>query len=144
MINRVVLMGRLVAEPEIKTTPTGISVTTVRLAVERNYIPSGEKRVTDFIDVVAWNYTAEFICKTFHKGSLVAVDGSIQGRYKKYKDGGRCRYILEVVADDVEPTGEFDIKDNSVKTDTASAWNFIEDDTPSNYEQMPLSDNLFP
>lgn len=143
MINRVVLMGRLVAEPEIKTTPTGVSVTTIRLAVDRNHTPQGEKRVADFIDVVAWNYTAEFVCKTFHKGSLVAVDGSIQGRYIKHKNG-KSRYILEVVADDVEPTGESDKKDNSVKNDTASPWNVIEDDTPSNYEQMPLSDNLFP
>lgn len=143
MINRVVLMGRLVAEPEIKTTPTGVSVTTIRLAVDRNHTPQGEKRAVDFIDVVAWNYTAEFICKTFHKGSMVAVDGSIQGRYTKPKSG-KGRYILEVVADDVTSAGESDTKDNSAKNDTASPWNFMEDDTPSNYEQMPLSDNLFP
>lgn len=105
MINRVVLMGRLVADPELKTTASGISVTTFRIAVDRNYVKSGEERQADFFDVVAWRYTAEFICKHFRKGSLIAIDGSLQSRTYQAKDGTN-RYVVEVVADNASFTGE--------------------------------------
>lgn len=105
MINRVVLMGRLVADPELKTTASGISVTTFRIAVDRSYVKSGEERQADFFDIVAWRYTAEFICKYFRKGSLIAVDGSLQSRTYQAKDGTN-RYIVEVVADNASFTGE--------------------------------------
>lgn len=105
MINRVVLMGRLTADPELKMTNTGISVTTFRIAVERAYVKQGEQRQTDFIDVVAWRSTAEFVCRNFNKGSLVAVDGQIQTRNYQTKDG-QSRTAVEVVADNVSFTGE--------------------------------------
>lgn len=105
MINRVVLMGRLVADPELKTTASGISVTTFRIAVDRNYVKSGEERQADFFDIVAWRYTAEFICKHFRKGSLIAIDGSLQSRTYQAKDGTN-RYVVEVVADNASFTGE--------------------------------------
>lgn len=105
MINRVVLMGRLVADPELKTTASGISVTTFRIAVDRSYVKSGEERQADFIDVVAWRNTAEFICKHFRKGSLIAVDGSLQSRSYQAKDGSN-RSVIEVVVDNASFTGE--------------------------------------
>ncbi|HIZ55533.1 MAG TPA: single-stranded DNA-binding protein [Firmicutes bacterium] len=101
MLNRAILMGRLVADPELKQTPNGISVTSFRLAVERNYAPKdGGQRTADFIDIVAWRQTAEFVCRYFQKGQLVAVEGSIQTRAYEDKNGNK-RTAVEVVADQV-------------------------------------------
>lgn len=80
MINRVILMGRLVADPELKTTQSGISVTLFRIAVDRNYVKVGEQRQADFFDVVAWRGTAEFITRNFNKGALIALEGQLQSR----------------------------------------------------------------
>lgn len=105
MLNRVILMGRLVADPELKTTGTGISVTSFRIAVDRSYVKSGEERKADFIDIVCWRQTAEFVCRYFSKGSLIAVEGQLQSRTYQAKDGSN-RYVVEVVADNVSFTGE--------------------------------------
>ena len=78
MINCAIIMGRLTSDPELKTTPSGVSVTTFSVAVERNYAPQGQERQTDFINVVAWRQTAEFVTKWFRKGQMIAVQGSIQ------------------------------------------------------------------
>lgn len=98
-------MGRLVADPELKTTASGVSVTTFRIAVDRSYVKSGEERQADFFDIVAWRYTAEFICKHFRKGSLIAIDGQLQSRTYQANDGSK-RYVVEVVADNASFTGE--------------------------------------
>ena len=105
MLNRVILMGRLVSDPELKTTGTGISVTSFRIAVERSYVKSGEERKADFFDIVCWRSTAEFVCRFFGKGSLIAVEGQLQSRTYQAKDGSN-RYVVEVVADNVSFTGE--------------------------------------
>ena len=105
MINRVVLMGRMVADPELKTTNTGVSVTSFRRAVDRAYVKSGEQRQTDFFDIVAWRSTAEFVCRNFGKGSLIALDGQLQSRSYITKEG-QNRTAIEVVADNVSFTGE--------------------------------------
>ena len=105
MINRVVLMGRLVADPELKTTNTGISVTSFRIAVDRSYVKAGAERQADFFDIVAWRSSAEFVCRNFSKGSLIAVDGQLQSRQYQTKDG-QNRTAIEVVADNVSFTGE--------------------------------------
>lgn len=105
MINRVVLMGRLVADPELKTTNSGVSVCSFRIAVDRSYVKNGEQRQADFFDIVAWRSSAEFVCKHFTKGSLIAVDGQLQSRQYQTKDGSN-RSIVEVVADSVSFTGE--------------------------------------
>ena len=100
MFNLVVLTGRLTADPELKTTPNGITVTTFSIAVSRNY-GSGEVRQTDFINIVAWRKTAEFITKYFKKGSMIGIEGSIQTR--RYQDkNGNNRTIFEVVANNVQ------------------------------------------
>lgn len=105
MINRVILMGRLVADPELKTTTSGISVTSFRIAVDRSYVKAGEQRQADFFDIVAWRSSAEFVCRNFSKGSLIAVDGQLQSRQYQTKDG-QNRTAIEVVADNVSFTGE--------------------------------------
>ena len=110
MLNRVILMGRLVSDPELKTTPTGVSVTSFRIAVDRSYVKSGEERKADFFDIVAWRSTAEFVCRYFGKGAMIAVDGQLQSRTYQAKDGSN-RYVVEVVADNVSFTGER--RDNS-------------------------------
>ena len=105
MLNRVILMGRLVSDPELKTTGNGISVTSFRIAVDRSYVKSGEERKADFFDIVCWRSTAEFVCRYFGKGSLIAVEGQLQSRTYPAKDGTN-RYVVEVVADNVSFTGE--------------------------------------
>ncbi len=100
MLNVAVLMGRLVADPELRHTANGISVTSFTLAVDRSYVKAGGERQTDFIDVVAWRNTAEFVCKYFRKGQLAAVQGSIQTRSYTDKEGNK-RKAFEIVADNV-------------------------------------------
>ena len=80
MLNVIALMGRLVADPELRHTPNGIATCTFRIAVDRNFVRAGEERKADFIDIVAWRQSAEFVCKYFHKGNMIAVNGSLQTR----------------------------------------------------------------
>ncbi|MBQ1989111.1 MAG: single-stranded DNA-binding protein [Clostridia bacterium] len=95
MFNLVVLTGRLTADPELKTTPNGVPVTSFSIAVNRNY-RAGEEQQTDFINIVAWRQRAEFITKYFNKGSLIGIEGSIQTR--RYTDkNGNNRTAFEVV-----------------------------------------------
>lgn len=104
MINSVVIMGRLTADPELKTTNSGLSVTSFCVAVDRPYQKDGKEREADFINVVAWRQTAEFVTSYFHKGSMIAVQGSIQTR--KYTDrNGNNRTSFEIVADNVSFCG---------------------------------------
>jgi single-strand DNA-binding protein len=107
MINRVVLMGRLVAAPELKTTATGVSVTSFRIAVDRSYVKSGEERKADFIDIVCWRQTAEFVSRYFSKGSMIAVSGSLRtGKYQDKNHSDVTHYTTDVYVDNVEFTGE--------------------------------------
>ena len=100
MLNSVCLMGRLGADPELRNTPNGIPVTTFRLAVDRTYQAKGQEKQTDWVDIVAWRSTAEFAAKYFRKGSLMAVQGSLQAR--RYTDReGNNRTAVEVVAEHI-------------------------------------------
>ena len=101
MLNRIVIMGRLVRDPELRTTQSGVSVTSFTLAVDRDFKnrDSGDKN-TDFIDVVAWRQTAEFVCKYFGKGRMAVAEGRLQIRDWKDRDGNNRR-SAEVVADNV-------------------------------------------
>ena len=99
MFNLVILTGRLTAQPELKTTPNGVSVCTFGIAVDRAY-KKGEEKQTDFINIVAWRQTAEFVSKYFSKGNLIGIEGAIQTR--KYQDkNGNNRTAFEVVANNV-------------------------------------------
>lgn len=100
MLNVAVVMGRLVADPELRHTPNDVAVTSFTLAVDRSYVKSGAERQVDFIDIVAWRNTAEFICKYFRKGQMMAVHGSIQTRTYTDSNGAK-RKAFEIVADDV-------------------------------------------
>lgn len=113
MLNRVILMGRLVADPELKTTETGLSVTSFRIAVERSYVKQGDERKADFFDIVCWRNSAEFVYRYFRKGSMIAIDGQLQSRTYKAKDGTN-RYVTEVVASSVSFTGEKQNQNNNI------------------------------
>ena len=100
MLNIAAIMGRLTADPELRQTPNNVPVTSFTVAVARSFVKQGQERETDFINVVAWRNTAEFVCRYFKKGNTVAVNGSIQTR--KYQDrGGNNRTAFEIVADNV-------------------------------------------
>jgi len=99
MLNRAILMGRLTATPELRTTPAGIPVTSFNIAVDRPYSRNTERQ-TDFIDIVAWRSNAEFICKYFQKGSPIVVEGRIQVSSYTTREGEKRRRF-EVVADNV-------------------------------------------
>ncbi len=100
MFNLVVLTGRLTADPELKTTPNGVSVTSFSIAVSRRY-RAGEETQADFINIVAWRQTAEFITKYFKKGTMIGIEGSIQTRRYVDKDG-KNRTVFEVVANNAQ------------------------------------------
>ena len=104
MLNVVAIMGRLVADPELRTTKQGTNVCTFRIACERSYTPKGQQRQADFVDIVAWGKTAEFITQNFQKGSLIAIEGSIQTRHYQDKDGSN-RTAVEVVANNISFAG---------------------------------------
>ena len=124
MLNRVILMGRLVADPELKTTQSGISVTS--------------------FNIVCWRNTAEFVCKYFPKGSLIALEGQLQTRTYQDKDG-TTRYMVEVLADKVSFTGEKQDKQESKpqsypkQTGAPVAYSNGSD---KDFEEMPLDDDL--
>lgn len=102
MINNVTLMGRLTAAPELRTTNSGLSVTSFTLAIDRGF---GENKQTDFINCVAWRERADFICRYFTKGSMLALTGSIQTR--KYEDkNGNTRTAFEILAETVSFCGD--------------------------------------
>jgi len=129
MLNRITIMGRLVKDPELRRTQSGTSVCSFTVAVDRDFqSKDNAERQTDFIDVVAWRQTAEFICKFFTKGRMIVVDGSLQSR--KWQDkNGQNRTSWEVMANNVyfgdskrEGGGEFaPAFDSSAETYTAPA-----------------------
>ena len=116
MLNRVILMGRMVADPELKQTPNGVSVATFRLAVERNYQPKdSNERLCDFISCVAWRQTGEFITRYFSKGSMIVIEGSIQTRQYQDKNGNK-RTAVEMIADQAYFAGSTGNENGQSKT----------------------------
>lgn len=99
-MNTICLMGRLTADPELRNTQGGVAVTSFKLAVDRDYTPKGQEKQADFIPVVAWRQTAEFVCKYFRKGQRAALTGSLQTRQYTDRDGNN-RTAYEVVAEHV-------------------------------------------
>lgn len=136
MLNCVALMGRFVADPELKQTSSGISVTNFRIAVDRSYVKAGSERQTDFIDVVAWRNTAEFVCKYFRKGQLVALQGSLQTRSYTDKDGNK-RKAVEVVVSQANFCNKKDDTDN--KNTYSKEPDILPDE---GYEETPSEDDL--
>ena len=99
-MNMICLLGRLTADPELRHTQSQVPVTSFTLAVDRAYQPKGQERQADFINVVAWRQTAEFVTRYFHKGQRLALTGTLQSRRYVDKDGNN-RTAYEVVADNV-------------------------------------------
>lgn len=102
--NKVILVGNLVSDPELKTTPSGVNVMRFRIAVGRRFAKADAEIKADFFDIVAWRNTAEFVSKFFKKGSPILVSGSLQNRSWSDSDGNK-RYATEVVADEVSFVG---------------------------------------
>ena len=128
MVNCAVIMGRLVADPELRTTPNGISVTSFTVAVDRRFNRQGEDRQADFIDIVAWRQTADFVCRYFRKGSMIAVQGSIQTRMYEDKNGNK-RKAVDLVADNVSFCGS--------KNESGTGSSFARDDSFMSAQPAP-------
>lgn len=105
MINRIILMGRITRDLELRQTPSGVSTLSFTVAVDRNFQKQGEERQTDFISCVAWRQQAEFISRYFGKGRMIALEGTLRTRTYDDKNGVK-HYITEVLVDNVSFTGE--------------------------------------
>ena len=142
MLNVVVLTGRLTADPELRHTPNDVAVTSFTIAVNRRFARPGEERQTDFIDIVAWRNTAEFVCKYFTKGQLIAIEGSIQTRTYQDKDGNK-RKAFEVVAKDAQFASESSFESNGssatiVDSDSYSSGNNEDFQTIESDDDLPF------
>lgn len=105
MYNRVILMGRIVADPELRQTQSGVSMCRIRIAVDRGFAKQGEERQSDFINVVCWRQTAEFVSRYFSKGRMIHVEGRLQNN--DYTDqNGVKHYSMDVIADNVTFCGD--------------------------------------
>ena len=125
-MNNVTLIGRLAADPELKTTGSGVSVTNFAIAVDRKGT-KGETKITDWLDIVAWRNTAEFVCKYFHKGDPIVITGSVQARM--WEDGdGKKRKTVEIIADSVEFVPKAKGEAQAVKVDDVDSFQLIEDE----------------
>ena len=127
MINNVILMGRMTADAELKSTPNGKYVTSFSIAVERDFTQNGERQ-TDFLNLVAWGKTAEFITIYFGKGNMIAVRGSIQTR--QYEKDGSKRTATEVLVDKVSFCGEKTERREEPKIDADPFVPLTDDDLP--------------
>ncbi len=119
MFNRSILMGRICNELELKTTPSGKSVTTFRVAVERTFCSKDGERKVDFFNVCVWGKRAEFVCKFFKKGSMIMLEGERQQRKYTDKDGNPAIWD-EIVADIISFTGETAQTNENQSQDTSS------------------------
>ena len=105
MYNKVILMGRIVNDLELKSTPAGVSVLSFRIAVDRRYQVKGEDKKSDFFNVVAWRNEAEFISRYFSKGRMILIEGELQTRSYTDKNGNTA-YVTEIIVDRSTFTGE--------------------------------------
>ena len=137
MINIVALMGRLTFEPEVRTTPSGVSVMRFQVACDRKYQKSGQDRQADFIDCVAWRQTAEFISRYFHKGSMIAVEGTLQTSSYTDKNGNQRKQV-EVLANNVSFCGS---KSESGAAGSQANPNCSSADN-SDFDEIPDDDDL--
>lgn len=105
MYNKIILMGRIVADPEIKTTPQGVNFCSFRIAVDRRFQQKCEEKKTDFFNVTAWRTTAEFITRYFSKGRMILIEGELQTSQYTDKNGNNATWY-EINAERVSFTGE--------------------------------------
>lgn len=139
MLNKIILMGRLTRDPELRRTPAGTAVTSFAIAVDRDFKSQSGEKETDFIEIVAWRNTAEFVSKYFSRGRMAVVEGRLQIRDWTDKDGGKRR-TAEVVADNVyfgdskkeesdRPTGGYKPAGSAVDAyPSDQEWSSLEED----------------
>ena len=142
MINMVALMGRLTYEPELRKTPSDVSVLRFQVACDRSYQRAGAERQADFIDCVAWRQTAEFISRYFHKGSMIAVEGTIQTSNYTDKNGNNRKQI-EVLANNVSFCGSKSESGGSMDIEPESAAKYSNTDN-SDFEEIVDDDDDLP
>lgn len=134
MLNVVALMGRLVADPQLRQTTTGKNVASFRIAVDRGRKDANGHNQADFFDIVAWDKSAEFICRYFQKGSMIAVEGRLQSRNYQDKSGNN-RNAVEVVVNNVSFAGNKESQSQNVANRAVSA------PVVANNEYEPIEDD---
>lgn len=143
MLNRITITGRLTQDPELRTTQSGISVTSFSIACQRDYKNANGDRETDFFNVTAWRATAEFVTQYFSKGSLITVDGRLESRKYTDKDGNN-RVAIEIKADNVY-FGESKGDGQPAAAPTEGSGNFVPDfSIVEDEEDDDLSFDAFP
>lgn len=149
MLNRITLMGRLTRDPELRHTQSGNSVASFTLACDRDYAAQGAEKETDFIDVVAWRNTADFVSKYFSKGRMAVVSGRLQIRNWEDKDGNK-RKTAEIVAESVYfGDSKRDGQNASAAAPASAEFTQLPDTTPvpfsgSDMQQIGLDDDDLP
>lgn len=139
-MNKVILMGRLTADPELKQTSQGVSVVRFTIAVNRKFAKEGSQRA-DFINCIAWRQTGEFIARYFRKGSMIAVDGQIQTRSWDGQDGRR-QYATEIVVENAYFTGERHDDTYQPMPDYSNAQS--QKDTSGGFENISINEDDLP
>lgn len=136
MLNVVAIMGRLVADPELRTTTQGHSVCSFRIACDRSYAQQGQERQADFIDIVAWRQQADFVSKYFQKGSMIAVEGSLQTRNYQDKNGNN-RTAVEVVANNISFAGAKPVDKPAAASYDRQTKNHVQQAKAAQYAPQP-------
>ncbi len=144
MLNRTIIMGRLTADPELRQTQSGVATCRFTVAVDRGYVKQGEERQADFITVVAWRQTAEFVCRYFSKGRMICVEGNLRtSTYQNKTYSDVTHYVMEVYADNVSFTGE-KVADNGTNSNAVAQNSYAQQFTPPpqnvayNAQQTPM------
>lgn len=146
MFNKAILIGRLTADPELRQTPNGIAVCSFSIAVDRRFKGQDGERQADFINIVAWRSTAEFVSRYFRKGDPIGIDGSIQTRNYEDKQGNK-RTAVEVVADSAfftgNKTGNSSLGSNPMPMPSASSTTIAyQSGTASDFEEIETDNDL--
>ena len=136
-MNRVVLVGRLTRDPELRTSGNGNSFVNFTIAVNRTFASSNGEREADFINCVAWRNTADFITKYTHKGNKIGVTGSLQTRTYDAQDGTK-RYVTEVVADEAELYTPKSENENKPKTEAQAKQETMQNFEPIDDQNLPF------
>ena len=144
-MNKIVLIGNLTHDPETRSTPNGVTVCSFTIAVNRRFASQGGEKQTDFINVVAWRQTAEFVSRYFHRGSMIAVRGRIQQRNYEDKNGNK-RTAFEIVAEEVSFCGSkaetgTGARQNEQPARVQPAASFATGGA-DDFEEIPISDDL--
>lgn len=141
MLNKVILMGRITQDLEVRQTSSGVSVLSFTVAVQRSYARQGEERQTDFINCVAWRQQAEFIGRYFRKGRMIALEGNLRTRTYDDKNGTK-HYVTEVFVDNVSFTGEKSDNNNGNAYGYQNSYSQQPAQPQNNYGQAPVNDDL--